>query len=151
MHSTGGGTGGGLGTAILEAIRACYPSNFALSVAVLPHLGGEGPLQHYNTILCAHALHQSSDAVLLLSNDELLASSGAARPVITAMNKTACLRVAALLAPAPGTCRSNLAEVHKNVSAKNIVWADMLATCGKRSRRRYVCQQACLRSVSRYL
>lgn len=82
LHSTAGGTGSGLGSALLEHLRDQYPAHFLLSIAVSPFASGETPLQHYNSLFCLSWLQQYADAVLLFQNDLVLKSisKSAAKP-----------------------------------------------------------------------
>mmetsp|Transcript_20567 Transcript_20567/g.72655 ORF Transcript_20567/g.72655 Transcript_20567/m.72655 type:complete len:530 (-) Transcript_20567:378-1967(-) len=78
MHSTGGGTGAGLGSRLVEDLRDAFPSLVSIAAAVTPFAGGEAPLQHYNSLLTLAKLQENADAVLLFSNDELMARAARA-------------------------------------------------------------------------
>ncbi len=73
VHSLGGGTGSGIGSALLALLRDDYPSNNLVSLAVSPFLN-ESPLQIYNCCLSLAYLAQLSDGVLLRSNSDTLSS-----------------------------------------------------------------------------
>ena len=51
MHSLSGGTGSGLGSRLIEALRDEYGLSHLMSCAFAPHASGESPLQHYNSLL----------------------------------------------------------------------------------------------------
>eukprot|EP00795_Rhopilema_esculentum_P013533 gene13533-4418_t len=72
VHSLVGGTGGGLGCAILESLRDEFPAISITSVTVAPFVSGESPLQHYNALLTLHWLQRYADCVLLFHNDEVM-------------------------------------------------------------------------------
>ncbi len=51
MHSLIGGTGGGLGSSIIESLKEEFPSSHITSITTAPFVSGESPLQHYNALL----------------------------------------------------------------------------------------------------
>ena len=59
VHSLIGGTGGGLGSSIIEAIRDEFPTMHITSITVGPFVSGESPLQHYNGLLTLAWLQRS--------------------------------------------------------------------------------------------
>lgn len=117
VHSMAGGTGSGLGAALMQALRAAYPLHFLAAVAVAAHASGEVPLQHYNTTLCAAVQQRTCDAVLLFNNDDLLAScmsgagAGTQPSSLPAMNHYAASCLAGVLAPSPAHLLTSLARV----------------------------------------
>lgn len=112
-HSTGGGTGAGLGSRLVEDVRDAFPSVWSVASAVTPFRGGEAPLQNYNSLLTLAKLQESADAVLLFSNDDLLeqaakltrsashkgAASSTNRVTMHDMNAVAASALAGLLFP----------------------------------------------------
>jgi len=58
VHSLAGGTGSGLGSHVVEAIRDTYPLGHVMSAAVSPHASGDSPLQHYNSLLSLASLQR---------------------------------------------------------------------------------------------
>ena len=58
VHSLAGGTGSGLGSHLVEAIRDTYPLGHVMSAAVSPHASGDSPLQHYNSLLSLASLQR---------------------------------------------------------------------------------------------
>ncbi len=73
VHSLGGGTGSGMGSALLSLLRDDYPSNCLVNLAVSPFLH-ESPLQTYNCCLSLAYLAQLSDGVMLRCNSDTLRS-----------------------------------------------------------------------------
>eukprot|EP00904_Undaria_pinnatifida_P009786 jgi/Undpi1/5938/HiC_scaffold_2.g01212.m1 len=74
-HSLAGGTGSGLGSGLLQALRDEYPSLYLISACVGPFGTGDTPLQHYNSVLALHHLQVFADAVIYRGNDDLLQES----------------------------------------------------------------------------
>lgn len=72
MHSLGGGTGSGLGSRVLEAVRDEYPKAIIIDAAVAPFSAGDTPLQHYNTVLALAHAQEHADAILFYDNDDIL-------------------------------------------------------------------------------
>lgn len=65
-----GGTGSGLGSAMVEKIKTTYPYLLVLSICVAPFFAtGETPMQFYNTLLALSHLQKYSDSILLFQND----------------------------------------------------------------------------------
>lgn len=62
----------GLGSALLECLRADYPLPYIITATVTPFGSGETPLQHLNSLLCLSWLQSFTDAVLLFGNDAVL-------------------------------------------------------------------------------
>ena len=60
MHSLSGGTGSGLGSRLIEALREEYGLCHLMSCAFAPHMSGESPLQHYNSLLTLATLQRYS-------------------------------------------------------------------------------------------
>ena len=58
LHSLCGGTGGGLGSRVLEAIREDYQLQHVVSGVVAPFSSGDTPLQHYNALLSLTSLQK---------------------------------------------------------------------------------------------
>ena len=72
-HSTGGGTGSGLGTAILEALRDEYPDVYVVDQCVLPSSSDDVVTSPYNAALSLEAITQLADVVIPLDNQALAA------------------------------------------------------------------------------
>lgn len=62
----------GLGSRFIEEIRSEVPLAFILSIAVAPHLSGDSPLQHYNTLLATSWLQKFVDGIVMFQNDVVL-------------------------------------------------------------------------------
>eukprot|EP01113_Clastostelium_recurvatum_P040939 TRINITY_DN6438_c0_g1_i6.p1 TRINITY_DN6438_c0_g1~~TRINITY_DN6438_c0_g1_i6.p1 ORF type:complete len:269 (+),score=28.71 TRINITY_DN6438_c0_g1_i6:32-838(+) len=69
IHSLAGGTGSGLGSRIVSAIRDEYPHGYVLSIVVSPFEGGEVTLFHYNALLALSTLQTDSDGIILMHNE----------------------------------------------------------------------------------
>lgn len=71
-HSIGGGSGSGLGSLILERLRAAYPKKkiFTFSVAPSP-LISDSAVEPYNAILTLQRIRDNADAAVILDNEAL--------------------------------------------------------------------------------
>eukprot|EP00794_Sanderia_malayensis_P017682 gene17682-19447_t len=119
VHSLIGGTGGGLGSAIVESLKEEFPSRHVTSITNGPFASGESPLQHYNALLTLAWLQRFADSVMLFHNDDLMhevmRSSRVSAPgrqsnkiSLDEMNECACYCIGNLLYPfsrEPGTLR----------------------------------------------
>ena len=77
-HSTGGGTGSGLGAAILDALRDDYPDVYVVEQCVLPSHTDDVVTSPYNAALSLEAITQRADVVLPFDNAALTALVSAA-------------------------------------------------------------------------
>lgn len=77
--SVGGGTGSGLGSLLLEAVRDEYPRHYLTAVALCPFAAGELPLGHYNATLALSYLQEHADATVIVRVDRWLATPRTAR------------------------------------------------------------------------
>ena len=72
LHSTGGGTGSGLGALIVEAIKEQRPEIPILSCAILPSPQVSSVVtEPYNTVFCLNTLRRLADACLIFDNEAL--------------------------------------------------------------------------------
>lgn len=71
LMSVAGGTGSGVGAYITRCIREAHPNAFILNQVVWPYCTGEVIVQNYNTLLTMSHLYRSSDAILIMNNDNL--------------------------------------------------------------------------------
>ena len=71
-HSIGGGSGSGLGSLILEKLRAAYPKKkiFTFSVAPSPVIS-DSAVEPYNAILTLQRIRDHADAAVILDNEAL--------------------------------------------------------------------------------
>jgi len=77
VHSLAGGTGSGLGSRVVEALRSeMFRRNFILSSAVAPDIGGDTILQSYNAALTLEKLTEHCDGVALFRNGPLIDGLG---------------------------------------------------------------------------
>ncbi|KAJ4459989.1 putative zeta tubulin L homeolog [Paratrimastix pyriformis] len=79
VHSLGGGTGSGAGSAILEGVREMAPETGIVNAAVFP-FSADGLTTVYNATLSLSWLRQFSDAVILWQNDQLMSDCAADGP-----------------------------------------------------------------------
>ncbi|KAI8847995.1 Tubulin/FtsZ family, GTPase domain-containing protein [Chytridium lagenaria] len=74
VHSVAGGTGSGLGSRILEELRAESLKSTIINCSILPFSSGETALQHYNSVLSLGWMQSLSDLILLFPNDVTMAA-----------------------------------------------------------------------------
>ena len=71
-HSLAGGTGSGVGSALLQYLREACPALTITTSSVGPFSSGDCATQWYNTAFALNALTEYADAVLYRDNDHLL-------------------------------------------------------------------------------
>jgi tubulin delta len=71
-HSTGGGTGSGVGSKLSEMLRDTYPRSHILTVGVVAGKNSESPLYNYNSAFSLSCLHENADGILLMENETLI-------------------------------------------------------------------------------
>ncbi len=72
IHSTGGGTGSGLGCLIIESLKEKYPEHPILSCAILPSPQVSSVVtEPYNTVFALNTLRRTADACLIFDNEAL--------------------------------------------------------------------------------
>ena len=71
LMSVAGGTGSGVGALITERLRDEFPHTTIVNQIVWPYASGEVIVQGYNTLLTTAHLQKTSDAILMLQNDQL--------------------------------------------------------------------------------
>ncbi|EFJ50878.1 Eta tubulin [Volvox carteri f. nagariensis] len=107
IHSLAGGSGSGMGSRVLEHLRAQFPLSYIAAASVAPRAAGDTPVQSLNSVMALSFLQAYADMVLLFSNQDLM---------------DACQRasVAALLpggAPGgPGGAGSGLSDINRLVA-----------------------------------
>ena len=69
--SLAGGTGSGVGAYITQCVKDAFPNAFLLNQVVWPYNTGEVIVQNYNAVLTLSHLYHSSDAILVMENDQL--------------------------------------------------------------------------------
>ncbi|RNA01755.1 tubulin epsilon chain, partial [Brachionus plicatilis] len=72
MHSMGGGTGSGLGTAVLRTVADDYPEVHRFVVAVYPSIDDDVITSPYNCVLAMKQLTDFADCVMPLDNQSLV-------------------------------------------------------------------------------
>ncbi|XP_022903158.2 tubulin delta chain-like [Onthophagus taurus] len=68
--SSSGGTGSGVGSKIIEAVRQEYSSKFIVNVIVFPFKKGDVVTQNYNTLLTLSKLYDVTDCSIIFENDK---------------------------------------------------------------------------------
>jgi hypothetical protein len=72
LHSTGGGTGSGLGSLIIESLKERHPEHPILSCAILPSPQVSSVVtEPYNTVFALNTLRRTADACLIFDNEAL--------------------------------------------------------------------------------
>ena len=72
LHSLGGGTGSGLGSALLEQLADEYPSVYRFACSVFPSEEDDVITSPYNAMLSAATLMDAADCVLPIENQALI-------------------------------------------------------------------------------
>jgi tubulin beta len=120
-HSIGGGSGSGLGSLILERLRAAYPKKkiFTFSVAPSP-LISDSAVEPYNAVLTLQRIRDNADAAVILDNEALfrIAKSRLARsPNYMDLNHIVALIMSSVTASLrfPGKLNTDLGEFVTNL------------------------------------
>ena len=71
VHSLGGGTGSGLGTYLLGALKEAYPKQLRFATSVFPAPNDDVITSPYNSVLAAAELIRHADAVFPVDNESL--------------------------------------------------------------------------------
>ena len=115
-HSIGGGSGSGLGSLVLERLRAAYPKKkiFTFSVAPSP-LISDSAVEPYNAVLTLQRIRDNADAAVILDNEALfrIAKSKFARnPNYMDLNHIVALIMSSITASLrfPGKLNTDLGE-----------------------------------------
>ncbi|RDD38371.1 Tubulin epsilon chain [Trichoplax sp. H2] len=72
IHSMGGGTGSGVGTAILNILQDDYPNVYRFVTAVYPSIEDDVITSPYNSILAMKELTDNADCVMPIDNQSLI-------------------------------------------------------------------------------
>lgn len=91
FHATGGGTGSGLGSLLLERLSVDYGRKSKLSFAISPSPQvSTAVVEPYNSVLSTHALLEHTDCTFCLDNEALYdvcrRNLGVERPTYTVRN-----------------------------------------------------------------
>jgi tubulin beta len=120
-HSIGGGSGSGLGSLVLERLRAAYPKKkiFTFSVAPSP-LISDSAVEPYNAVLTLQRIRDNADAAVILDNEALfrIAKSKFARnPNYMDLNHIVALIMSSITASLrfPGKLNTDLGEFVTNL------------------------------------
>ena len=72
LHATGGGSGSGFGSLLIESLKEKHPESPVLACAVLPSPQVSSVVtEPYNTVFTLHTLRRSADACLIFDNEAL--------------------------------------------------------------------------------
>lgn len=103
LLSLAGGTGTGLGSRVVKALKDAYPRCTIIATAVWPFSSGESTVQAYNTVLGLSHLQEAADATLVVPNASLLEIAEMGRRPRSAtlddMNMACARQLACLLRP----------------------------------------------------
>ncbi|GLI58867.1 hypothetical protein VaNZ11_000635 [Volvox africanus] len=72
IHSLAGGSGSGMGSRVLEHLRAQFPLSHIAAASVAPRAAGDTPMQSLNSVMALSFLQAYADMVLLFSNQDLM-------------------------------------------------------------------------------
>lgn len=120
-HSIGGGSGSGLGSLILERLRAAYPKKKIFTFSVVPSpLISDSAVEPYNAVLTLQRLRDNADASVILDNEALfrIAKSRLARsPNYMDLNHIVALIMSSVTASLrfPGKLNTDLGEFVTNL------------------------------------
>lgn len=125
-HSLAGATGGGLGAAIVERLRAVHPTATIVCASVLGDASDRAnAVQPYNEVLALNAIRTKADLVVVLDNAMLKNAAKSAFGVsssagFTNENRVIGRALAGLTAPArvPLTSRMELRELARALTPK---------------------------------
>ena len=102
--SLAGGTGSGVGAYITQCVKDEFPHAFLLNQVVWPYHTGEVIVQNYNAVLTLSHLYQSTDAILVMENDQLHKICSQLLNIKTVsfkdINKVICDKLMGILQPA---------------------------------------------------
>jgi tubulin alpha len=103
FHATGGGTGSGLGSLLLERLSVDYGRKSKLSFAVSPSpMVSTAVVEPYNSVLSTHALLEHTDCTFCLDNEALYdvcrRNLGIERPTYTNLNRLIAQVISSLTA-----------------------------------------------------
>lgn len=114
LSSLGGGSGSGIGSAVLERLRDTYPARYLAALAVSPASTGDSPCQALNCALAGSVIQEHADCALLVHNSTLLTSLAActpgAPPTTRSLNAHIANALAGILLPGGWGCQA-LADV----------------------------------------
>ncbi|CAJ1389829.1 unnamed protein product [Effrenium voratum] len=103
LHSVAGGTGSGLGSCMLRAVRDTFPSSVLSSVSVWPFEGGEVSVQCYNAALTLGSIYEHTDMAVVCENQRYLdlcrVLLGQERPSLDSLNHAICRNLVRVMMP----------------------------------------------------
>eukprot|EP00533_Pseudo-nitzschia_delicatissima_P003997 CAMPEP_0116105316 /NCGR_PEP_ID=MMETSP0327-20121206/14963_1 /TAXON_ID=44447 /ORGANISM="Pseudo-nitzschia delicatissima, Strain B596" /LENGTH=451 /DNA_ID=CAMNT_0003597705 /DNA_START=36 /DNA_END=1391 /DNA_ORIENTATION=- len=103
FHATGGGTGSGMGSLLLERLSTDYGRKSKLSFAISPSpVISTAVVEPYNSVLSTHALLQHTDCSFMLDNEALYEVCGGqldiAKPTYANLNRLIAQVISSLTA-----------------------------------------------------
>jgi len=132
FQSLAGGTGSGLGSYLLEAVRDEFPDVCIMNIAVVPHLTGEVIVQNYNATFTLSKLYEHSDAILLIQNDLLHTTCkdllNLPKPNLNDMNKVMATMLASFLYPVLSDKKKSFFSPLQNTLSVSDLLNDLLVT-----------------------
>ncbi len=120
-HSIGGGSGSGLGSLILEKLRAAYPKKKIFTFSVVPSpLISDSAVEPYNAVLSLQRILQQADAAVILDNEALFRIAKAKlkrNPNYMDLNHIVALIMSSITASLrfPGKLNTDLSEFVTNL------------------------------------
>jgi len=122
FHATGGGTGSGLGSLLLERLSVDYGRKSKLSFAISPSPQvSTAVVEPYNSVLSTHALLEHTDCTFCLDNEALYdvcrRNLGVERPTYTNLNRLIAQVISSLTASLrfDGTLNVDVNEFQTNL------------------------------------
>ncbi len=122
FHSTGGGTGSGLGSLLLERLSADYGKKSKLGFTIFPSPQvATAVVEPYNAIFCSHALLEHTDVEFLIDNEAIYdvcrRNLGIERPTYTNLNRLIAQVISSLTASLrfDGALNVDLTEFQTNL------------------------------------
>uniref|UniRef100_A0A0A9XR23 Tubulin alpha chain n=1 Tax=Lygus hesperus TaxID=30085 RepID=A0A0A9XR23_LYGHE len=122
FHSTGGGTGSGLGSLLLERLSIDYGKKSKLGFTVFPSPQvATAVVEPYNAIFCSHALLEHTDVEFLIDNEALYdvcrRNLNIERPTYTNLNRLIAQVISSLTASLrfDGALNVDLSEFQTNL------------------------------------
>jgi len=122
FHATGGGTGSGLGSLLLERLSVDYGRKSKLSFAISPSPQvSTAVVEPYNSVLSTHALLEHTDCTFCLDNEALYdvcrRNLGVERPTYTNLNRLISQVISSLTASLrfDGTLNVDVNEFQTNL------------------------------------
>ena len=118
IHSMGGGTGSGLGTAILSSLAQEFPDVYRFIIPVFPSGDDDVITSPYNTVLALNELTEYADCVLPVDNQSLI-------EICTKINQALPFKKGSKLKP-QNVCSSHVENKSKPFDEMNNIVANIM-------------------------